>query len=219
MNRKSAAFGMWTVGSLTKQAGARSDLAMNQNTRHFLDDDEFERLFTALHKTHKPQRPALKPKNLQAIGKIIVSFQRLEMTTRSFVGFLADIMGTSIRLNDIFTTKISFNNLLTILLTLAREKKYNRLDDLKHIIKKASTAEEIRNEIVHSIWSSGPRFKTQITRQRGLTLNVERYEEQELEKIADQISKIDTAVSALCADYIDWCQNAGATPRGVLYVT
>jgi len=189
---------------------------MNDDTRHFLDDNEFESLFAALHKTHKP---TLKPENLQAIGKIIVSFQRLEMTARSFVGFLADIMGTSIRLNDIFTTKVSFSNLLTILSTLAKEKKYRRLDDLARIVKKASKAEEIRNEIVHSIWSAGPRMKTKITRTSGLTFNVERYEEGELEKIADQIGKIDTAVSALLADYIDWCHNAGKTPRGVQYVT
>jgi hypothetical protein len=197
----------------------RSDLAMNDDTRHFLDDNEFESLFAALHKTHKPHKPTLKPENLQAIGKIIVSFQRLEMTARSFVGFLADIMGTSIRLNDIFTTKVSFSNLLTILSTLAKEKKYRRLDDLARIVKKASKAEEIRNEIVHSIWSAGPRMKTKITRTSGLTFNVERYEEGELEKIADQIGKIDTAVSALLADYIDWCHNAGKTPRGVQYVT
>jgi len=62
-------------------------------------------------------------------------------------------------------------------------------------------------------------MKTKITRTSGLTFNVERYEEGELEKIADQIGKIDTAVSALLADYIDWCHNAGKTPRGVQYVT
>jgi hypothetical protein len=51
---------------------------MNQSTRDFLDDSKFECLFTALYETHKPQKPSLKPETLQAIGEIIVTFQRLE---------------------------------------------------------------------------------------------------------------------------------------------
>ena len=104
------------------------------------------------------------------------------------------------------------------MLALAVEKEFPRVNDLEEVVDKALKAEEIRNQIVHSRWASGSRIKTTVTK-RGITHKLERYDLGELEKLADQIDKIDTAFDALQFAYIDWCHEKGDTPRGVVYIT
>jgi len=190
---------------------------MKEETRQFLEDDKFNRLYDALYEMHKPKKANLKRDNLQAIGKIIVSFQRMEMTICQFIGILANFADDQSLVN-IFTAKLSFRNLLSVLHALAVAKDFHRLDDLSTLLRKADKAEDIRNQIVHSVWSTGPRFKTNISGKKGVIHQSEIYEDGELEQIAGQIRKIDTAIEALCFDYIDWCHKNGNTPKGVRYI-
>jgi hypothetical protein len=190
---------------------------MNEDTKRFLRDTKFDDLHEALSATHKPVKAAHKPATLQGIGRIVVTFQRLEKTVIRFIGILANI-GDQQTVLSIFAAKVSFGSLMAILSALAIERKIYRNDDLDFLLVKAAKAEGIRNQIIHSLWSSGPRLKASLHRRKGLALTAERYEDGELEKIAEQISKLDTAIDALCFDYIEQCHKDGHTPKGVRYL-
>lgn len=190
---------------------------MNEETLKFINDDNFDNLFDDLSKITKPIKPEIHAKNLQAIGLVIVKFQRLESNIRSFIGFLANIGGGG-HLVDIFTVKSSFGNLVTILSSLAIENDFHRKDDLALLLKKAGKAEQIRNQLVHSVWTSGPRIKTTINSKKGVVHSSEHYEENELMDIASLIDKIDTAIFCMSHDWKDHCKKQGNTPKGVVYV-
>jgi hypothetical protein len=187
---------------------------MNEETRQFVEDDEFETLFNQLSRTHKPQKAQLDPKELQSIGLIIAKFQRLEMTIRHFIGILANIANDQTLVN-IFTVKSSFKNLLSILSALAVEKRFHRIDDLNKLLQKAYKAEDVRNQIVHSVWTSGPRFKTTISKKKGVVHKSEPYSKGDLQRISDTIDKLDTSIEALCFDYIDDCHHKDKDLKGV----
>ncbi|WP_129125137.1 hypothetical protein [Geomonas oryzae] len=189
---------------------------MNDETRKFLEDERFESLFESLYATHKPVGTDIPAQTFQAIGKIIVTFQRLEMIIRDFIAILAN-MADDQNLVNILTVKSSFSNLLATLSALATEKGFHRVDDLNCVLKKADKAEDIRNQITHSVWSSGPRFKTCIGR-KGLVHQSEMYEEGELERISIQIRKIGTSMEALYFDYIMKQHKEGKTPSGVRFI-
>jgi len=53
---------------------------MNNETQQFVDNEDFDRLFNALHSTHKPRKAVLEDGKLAALGLAIVKFQRLEST-------------------------------------------------------------------------------------------------------------------------------------------
>jgi hypothetical protein len=93
--------------------------------------------------------------------------------------------------------------LTTILVALARQKKFDRLADLEKLINMTNKAEEIRNQLIHSVWTSGARIKTNINLKNGLVNSWEYYSNDELLKIAEQIDKIDTAIDAIAFEYID----------------
>ncbi len=191
---------------------------MNKETREFLEDGDFATLYEVLYETHKPDKARLKPENLQSIGKIIVCFERLESTIRHFIGILANIPGGQ-KIDDIFTAKSSFENLVLILRALAVERNFYRSDDLSKALQMTKKAEEIRNQVVHSVWTSGPRFKEKLDHKNGLVYQTEMYEEGELERIAVQISKIDTSIEALSFDYIAWCKKHGIALNGSVHVS
>jgi hypothetical protein len=190
---------------------------MEQNTSNFITDSEFTLLYEQLFATHKPRKANIDEKKLQAIGLVIVKFQRMENTIRSFIGLLADL-GHEQSVVDILSVKHSFKNLVVTLMALAIHKGFHRLDDLKKLIDMASKAEEIRNQLIHSVWTSGPRLKTDIDRKKGLVHKFENYTEDELLQIAEQIDKIDTSIDAINFDYIDHCKNNGIILNGVKFI-
>ena len=93
------------------------------------------------------------------------------------------------------------------------------------MIKKAGQAEQIRNQIIHSLWGKSPssslghRLKIDINAKNGLQHKWEKYTPEEIKSIAEQIDRIDSAVGRLMLDYIDFCHNSGNTPKGVNYET
>ena len=99
------------------------------------------------------------------------------------------------------------------------DKGFHRKKDLLFLIKKAGQAEQIRNQIVHSLWTSGPRLKIDVSSKKGLQHKWEKYTPEEIKSIAEQIDRIDSAVGRLMHDYIDFCHNNGNTPKGVSYRT
>lgn len=140
----------------------------------------------------------------------------MEATIKQFICILLNIADNQ-NIGHIITANLTYRNLLWTLLNLAVEKNFHRIDDLENIVNKALKAEEIRNQIVHSQWTSGPRVKITVTKQ-GATHRWENYDIGELTRLADQIDRVDTAFSALEFAYIDWCHKKGDTPRGVAYI-
>lgn len=187
---------------------------MKDETERFITDREFNELFVELHKTHKPIKAKFEKEYLEAIGLLIAKFQRLESTIKSFVGMILNISNEQ-QLVSALLTKHSFGNLIIVLECVAIEKKFHRHADLMLLLKKALKAEEIRNQIVHSVWTSGGRFKTTLKSGTGVKTVYEAYTSSELLNIADTVDKIDTAISALEFDYIEYCQKKGELPNGV----
>ena len=64
---------------------------MNEETRQFLEDTTFDDLYEELYQTHKPQKPKWKYDNLKEIGRIIVQFQRVEMTVQHFICMMLNV--------------------------------------------------------------------------------------------------------------------------------
>ncbi|MDP8208593.1 MAG: hypothetical protein P9L92_18160 [Candidatus Electryonea clarkiae] len=190
---------------------------MNKETQQFIQDDEFKVLYENLHKKFNPIKPNINPENLQAIGLIIIKFQRLEMNILTFVRILANL-GDDQKLADILTAKASFGSLLVILSSLAIEREFRQMKELKLLINKSGQAEKIRNQIVHSVWSSEPRLKKNISIQKGIKYQSETYEKGELRLVAETVDNLDTAMAALCHDYMDYCYNHGITLKGVKYI-
>ncbi len=190
---------------------------MNEETKHIVEDKKFEELFESLHEKHKPIKPKIDERKLAAIGLVIVRFQGLEFTIRWFIGMLSNICNDQPLVN-IQTVKYSFKNLVLVLSALAKEKGFHRIDDLEFLIKKCYSVEQIRNQLIHSVWTTGPRMKSDLSSKRGLQHKSENFSCEELEAIAETIKKLDTSMSAIEHDYIQHCIDSGETPNGVRVV-
>ncbi len=190
---------------------------MNDFTSQFINDKKFDELHKRLSEDHNLHRSSIPKENLEAIGSIIVAFQSLEHTIRSFIGILANISNDQ-NLVNILTVKSSFKNLISILSALAIDKNFHMLEDLKTLLAKLNKAEEIRNQIVHSVWTSGPRVKTSL-KNSGIVHQFEKYTSEELNQIALTISKLNNSTSALKFSWIMHCQKQGNIPNGVAFVT
>ena len=91
-------------------------------------------------------------------------------------------------------------------------------DNLRVLIKKAAKAEEIRNKLIHSVWTSGGRFKTSIKTKKGVYTVFESYSDEELSQIAEMVDKIDTSIDAIKFDYIKYCYEKGINLNGVKHI-
>lgn len=191
---------------------------MNHETRQFIESEEFEKLYTDLHARHKPIKAQLRPDTLQDIGLLIVKFQRLEMTIRHLIAVLSEKLPEK-DLLDILLHRTSFNGLINIMVSLSAKSRWKHHETLVELSKMANKAEEIRNQVVHSIWHSGGRMKTSLDKKGGgVALKQEEYEQGELGIIAAAIDKVDTAIDALSHRYIEDEIADGRTPPGVRVV-
>ncbi len=181
---------------------------MNKNTDDFITDRDFSLLYDKLFATHNPTKANIGEEELMAIGLVVVKFQRLEHTVISFIRLLSNL-GCEQQVFDIFIAKHSFKNSITMLISLAIHKEFHRLDDLRKLTNMANKAEDIRNQLLHSVWTSGPRMKIDINQKNGLIHKFESYSKGELLQIAEQVNKVDTAIDAIKFDYIEHCQNNG----------
>jgi hypothetical protein len=189
---------------------------MNPDTEQKLADKHFQELFEKLNAKHKPIKAQAEPARLECIGLIVVRFQRLEMTLLSFIKLLADIDATEAQ---IVTVKSSFKNLLSMIAALAVHKKISDLEDVRVLIKTANDAEDIRNQLLHSVWSAGPRFKRDLDRKKGLVTKIENYTVEDLRAIATWVDKLDTSFDALAFRYIDECLAQGIALKNVRVVS
>lgn len=167
---------------------------MNEDTRKFVEDPEFDALYRELSSAHRPIKPDIDQERLSALGLMIVRFQRLEHSIRSFIRILSYLPDQ--KLLDILTVKYSFKNLLSVLSSLAKHRNFAYKTELDKLLKSCSRAEEVRNQLLHSIWTSGPRLKVDLSK-HGLQYKFELYSIDDLKRIAAKIDHLDTAIEAL----------------------
>lgn len=189
---------------------------MNPDTEQKITDERFRQLFEKLYEKHKPVKAQLEPARLEQIGLVIVKFQRLESTLLKFIKLLADIDAAEA---VIVTIKSSFKNLLDIVAALATHKGIADAEDVKFLVTKAAAAEDVRNQLIHSVWSKGPRFKTNLNRSKGLVTTVEDYTVEDLRMIAEWIDQLDTSFDALAHRFIDQCHEQGVPLKNVVFVS
>lgn len=186
---------------------------MNEETKKFIHNAKCNELCEQLSKKINRVRTEIREENLIAIGAIVVNFQSLENNIRFFIGILADVAGDR-PVMDTFTIKVSYSNLITMLQTLAIEKKFHWHNELQILLNQARKAEEIRNQIMHSIWT-GPRSKKKFCDKRGVVETFEHYEPNELNLVAQAIYNIDVAIQALYFDWIIYRTQQGDQPKWI----
>jgi hypothetical protein len=190
---------------------------MNKNTEGFINDQKFYELFKQLSATYKPDKAIMEKERLEAIGLVIVKFQTMESTIQNFIGWFLDIQDRQ-RMAKIITLKISFRNLVSTVRALSYEVNYHRNSELELLLNKALDAEEIRNQIVHSIWTSGPRMKADLKDRDGLVYKFEDYSSEELMAIATTIDQLDTAFRSIIHEYVEYSYDHGNPLRGFLKI-
>ena len=130
---------------------------------------------------------------INAIGKITIKFALLEELVTDCINIL--IGGEAA---TIITARLPFPRSLNILGALYRQKCNIGQDEdlpssLKDLLVKAQEAEKLRNTVIHSIWHRGSteesvtRIKRDVDRKKGLKIDTEQVNVQDLNNVADII--------------------------------
>lgn len=177
---------------------------MDDTIDRFINDKEFDEVSEKVRCSNVLTVPTKIPEEkLKAIGLIIARFQRLELTIMDFIHYLiySDINNKPI--TYILLARTSFKRLIEILASLSIKQSYNEQENLNLLLTKANQAEEIRNTIVHSVWSCGIRSKIKINRQKHLVFESENLTADTLERVADTIYKLYVAFNNLLLKLVD----------------
>ena len=92
------------------------------------------------------------PTNLpEALGAVILNFNELDNQLATSIGYL---LQQGDRIGLIVTAELSYKNKVNLLASLFREcaPKSRNLDRLGEIAKLCFTAEQLRNQAIHSSW-------------------------------------------------------------------
>jgi hypothetical protein len=169
---------------------------MNPSTEQAIRDASILSIFAEYD--NKSQGMEFSAKRAELLGRTVVAFQFLEFTARSFVRFLA---GLDQQTADILTCKLSFKSLSTVLGALAKQRGLSSFDKLRMLLKGMGKCEEIRNQLVHSLWTSGPRLKWDASVDDGWQTKFEEYTDPELEEIETFINRLSYAITQLMVAY------------------
>ncbi len=162
--------------------------------RSFVEDETFNELYEQLIKSHNPIKADISDEHLQAIGFLVVRFQRLETTIRRFLMCVFGLASRQIDF-DMLVNKLSFRNLVTTFKAFMKDNNSSRCDDVVRLLNKALTAGDMRNNIIHSIHFSEKAMKIRLGKK---SLMIEK---EDIVKIAEVINELDTAIEALKFDY------------------
>ncbi len=117
---------------------------------------------------------------------------------------------------DILLHKVAYKDLVAIMVLVSSKTEWHHHGKLIELSKLANKAEEIRNQIVHSLWFSKGRMKKSLNSKVGkVNFKTEEYEVNELKKIAETIDKIDTSIDALAFKYINNEHEKGRNLPGI----
>jgi hypothetical protein len=133
--------------------------------------------------------------HLKAIGRICVNFSYLEL----MIAFrIWSFINSDQNIGKMVTSGMSFAKLLDLLNSLIEYKidDERKKEDMISIIKKASEIEGIRNQVIHSAWTSNDdtgkvgRIKITVKRNKGLQIQEEELDDKDLNGVADKIKAI-----------------------------
>lgn len=130
--------------------------------------------------------------HLKHIGDITVSFALLESCLQTLA---QSLLGAGQRFGQIVTAEVSFKALraLTVSLYLERNGEDQNADQFRALIRRASDAEEKRNQITHSLWGAGQnpasitRIKTTAKEKHGIRFHFENVTGEDLAGFAREI--------------------------------
>lgn len=170
---------------------------MDNDTRLRIERTPFEKLHRQLRRTHKAGRPSMSRAHLLQLGRIVVRFQRLEM---SLARLLETLLGLDQMTGDILASRLSFGALADLFATIATQ----RASDLKEVFvlrQALEDAEVIRNRLIHSVWAAGAspgtpavRIKKAARPRKGLVVDTEHLSTTDLRKIAAWLGRVDMAI-------------------------
>ncbi len=163
-----------------------------------------------------PKQP-ISDEYLRAIGRITVNFSILELRLAFCVG---ELVGSTQRIGQLVTARLAFPQLIALLNSLYQErvKEDARREKFLRLLRKAETAAEKRNAVVHAAWAvdlQNPqqtmRFKIQNTK-KGLRYQFEGVSVTDLNRTADLIEEVAGEISAFLSPLFN---ETGGVPRGV----
>ena len=171
---------------------------MDNTIERFINDKEFDEVSQKVRCSNVVTVPTKIPEEkLKAIGLIIARFQRLELTITDFIHYLIDSDINNKPITYILLARTPFKKLVEILVSLSIKQSYDEQENLKYLLTKANQAEEIRNVIVHSVWSWGIRSKIKINKQKQLVFESENLTADTLERVAAKVYELDIALNNL----------------------
>jgi sensor histidine kinase regulating citrate/malate metabolism len=125
---------------------------------------------------------------LVAIGDVTVSFALLEAELQLLAHVL---LKQSQQVSMIVTAELSFGRLCALVLSLHRER-YGEANSApaKELVQRANELEELRNQIMHSVWAAGDspgtitRIKATAKQKHGLRINFHSVTAADLREVA-----------------------------------
>jgi len=163
---------------------------MDEVTRQFIENAELRDLHARLSATHRPVKADVPEEHLRALGLLTVRFQRLELNLRQLCAALYGLTAVGQRR---VLGELPFGRLIKCTRAAAADLPDHLGADVVLLCKLAGLAEQARNRLVHSVWTSGPRMKLA----KG-EFRFEQFEPGELLSVVGAIDWLDTCADALC---------------------
>lgn len=146
-------------------------------------------------------------KLLARIGDITVSFAILENVIQ---GLVRSFINEHQRVGQIITLEVPFKTLRALAISLYKDRHGADEDyrTLKALMTRASTLEERRNQITHSVWGGGgpdkvTRIKGTAKEKKGLHFSAEEMTESDFNKIATDLRQLAHEVQQYMIHLID----------------
>lgn len=142
----------------------------------------------------KRRTDQLSEDHLRAIGRITVNFSQLEATLRLIIWSYSGL--ETQRTGQILTSELSFRKLLVVFESLVYEHWpiEDRLDALKPLMDEGRKLNDRRNQIIHSMWTSGgspnEALRTKPRQKKGYQLIPETLTVEQLDFEADRMEKL-----------------------------
>jgi len=137
--------------------------------------------------------------HLTQIGDITVSFALLELKIKLLTWSL---ISRNQKIGQIITAEMSFKNVRALLISIYLENfgECEKFQELKKLMTLASSIEERRNQITHSVWAAGKdinhitRIKTTAKESKGLQYKFEEISIDYLKEFSREIKQVATNI-------------------------
>ena len=141
------------------------------------------------------------------IGRVTVRWAELEDVLGDFV---ASMIADDRKYTRVIATELSYQGLTNLLASLYIERhgEDDDLLELRRILARADSVEQLRNQVVHSIWISAgtphkvTRVKSTAKRKKGYTTTVEHFDLDRFRQISNDIAAVRTELASFAMNLI-----------------